>query len=202
MSASALVCDVEAMPTKPLSDETIESLRAGSTMFDRGRSYLTANPLAGLRVQPPSLRSRAWALAPIYAVMALSIGLGTGILELQWPSIAEALIRPLGLLIFPALIEEFVFRGILLPRSLMEASWQRQWLAIGLSTIVFVLHHPMNHFLIGFTDTSLFIDPGFLVIVAALGVTCGFAYLRSGSLWAPIAIHWATVVVWNLFLGR
>lgn len=194
--------DDDRMPTKPLTRETIASLRAGTTVFDQIRSYLAAHPVAGLRVRPPSLRSRAWMLAPIYAVIALSIGLGTGILEPQWPSIAEALIRPIGLLLFPALIEEFVFRGILLPRSLMDASWQKQWLAIGLSTIVFVLHHPMNHFLIGFTDTSLFIDPGFLVIVAALGVTSGFAYLRSGSLWAPIAIHWATVVVWNLFLGR
>lgn len=194
--------DDDRMPTKPLTRETIESLRAGTTVFDRLRSYLTANPVAGLRMRPPSFRSRAWVLAPIYAAVALGIGLGTGILEPQWPSITEALIRSIGLVIFPALIEEFVFRGILLPRSLMDANWKRQWLAIGLSTIAFVLHHPMNHLLIGFTDTSLFVDPGFLVIVAALGITSGFAYLRSGSLWAPIAIHWATVVVWNLFLGR
>jgi len=190
------------MSTKPIPSETIESLRAGSTNLDLLRGYLRSNPVAGLGVRPPSLRSTAWALAPIYAVLALALGLGTGILEPGWPSIGEALIRPIGLLLFPALIEEFVFRGILLPRSLIDASWQRQWGAIGLSTVVFVLHHPMNHIFIGFTDTSLFIDPGFLVIVAVLGVTCGFAYLRSGSLWVPIAIHWATVVVWNLFLGR
>lgn len=190
------------MSIKPLSPETLESLRAGSTFGDRLRSYLVANPIAGLRKRPPSFRSRAWWLAPIYAVLALTIGLGTGILEPSWPSIVEALIRPLGLLLFPALIEEFVFRGILLPRSLMEASWRRRWSAIGLSTVAFVLHHPLNHFLVGFTDTSLFVAPGFLVIVAALGLTCGYGYLRSGSLWVPIAIHWATVVVWNLFLGR
>ena len=198
----AKLSDGVCMPTKPISSETIDSLRAGTTLLDRLGAYLRANPMAGLRVRPPSLRTAAWALAPIYAVGALAIGLGTGILEFSWPSIAEALIRPVGLLLFPALIEEFVFRGILLPRSLMDASWHKQWAAIGLSTAVFVLHHPMNHFLIGFTDTSLFIDPGFLLIVAALGVTCAFAYLRSGSLWVPIAIHWATVVAWNLFLGR
>lgn len=194
--------DPGQMPTKPIPPETIESLRSGSSVTDRLRSYLVVNPVAGLRMRPPSLRSSAWLLAPIYAALALAIGLGTGILEPGWPSILEAVLRPVGLLLFPALIEEFVFRGILMPRSLTDASWRRQWTAIGLSTVVFVLHHPMNHFLIGFTDTLLFVDPGFLVIVAALGVTCGFAYLRSGSLWAPIAIHWATVVVWNLFLGR
>lgn len=171
-------------------------------MSGRVAAYLRANPMASLKVRPPPLNDSAWALAPIYAVLAVGLGLGTGILTPEWPSVAEALIRPIGLLLFPALIEEFVYRGILLPRSLRRASPQRQWLAIAGSTALFVLHHPANHFLIGFTDTSLFVDPAFLAIVTALGVTCGFAYLRSGSLWVPILIHWATAVTWNLFLGR
>ena len=37
--------------------------------------------------------------------------------------------------------------------------------------------------------------------VATLGYTCGYAYLRSGSLRAPILIHWVTVVVWNLLFS-
>jgi len=41
-----------------------------------------------------------------------------------------------------------------------------------------------------------------MVIVALLGLTCAVQRLRTGSLWLPMATHWLTVVVWNLFLGR
>ena len=74
--------------------------------------------------------------------------------------------------------------------------------AVALSTGLFVAMHPLNHWLIGLSDTSAFTDPVFLVIVTMLGLTCAFQRLRSPSLWLPVATHWATVVAWNLFLGR
>lgn len=77
---------------------------------------------------------------------------------------------------------------------------QFRW--ISLSSAVFVAWHPINHYLIGLTDTSLFVRPGFLIIVTMLGYGCGYLYLKTGSLWAPVALHWATTLIWNLFLGR
>ncbi len=51
------------------------------------------------------------------------------------------------------------------------------------------------------TPRSLFLNPWFLVITGALGVTCGYGYALSRSIWVPVIIHWVTVSVWVLFLG-
>jgi len=168
----------------------------------RCRRYLHTNPIAALRVRPPPITDRVWAMAAMYGAFALVVGLSSGTLEPGRPSLLEALVRPIGLLLFPAFIEEFVFRGVLLPRSLSLRPWLHQAAAVLASTLLFVAYHPLNHYLIGLSDTSLFVEPAFLVIVTALGLTCAVGYLRTGSLWVPILVHWATVVLWNLFLGR
>ena len=61
--------------------------------------------------------------------------------------------------------------------------------------------HPLNAVTVNRSAIPVFLDPAFLVIVAALGLTCGYSYVVSQSIWVPIFIHWATVVVWVLFLG-
>lgn len=103
--------------------------------------------------------------------------------------------------LLPCLIEESIFRGILLPPSLAHASTTRRAVAVISSTGLFVAMHPLNHWLVGLSD-SAFTNPTFLLIVALLGLTCAVQYLKTRSLWIPIATHWATVVAWNLFFGR
>ncbi|WP_366517676.1 CPBP family glutamic-type intramembrane protease [uncultured Marinobacter sp.] len=39
------------------------------------------------------------------------------------------------------------------------------------------------------------------IIVGDMGITCGYAYVLSRSIWVPVIIHWVTVTVWVLFLG-
>lgn len=167
----------------------------------RARRYLTDNLLAGLRA-PISPITRQWPIAAFYGCFALAVGLGTGLLRLQAPSWFELLVLPFVLVVYPSLIEESIFRGLMLPRTLLTASAGQRFVAITASTALFVLMHPMNAWFVGLSDTSQFLEPSFLVIVTALGYACGYLYLRTGSLWAPIALHWATVVAWNLFLGR
>ena len=137
-----------------------------------------------------------------YAVAALALGLGSGLLEPSWPQWWEVLLLPPMLVLYPALIEEAIFRGLLLPRTLNAGPPRRRVTAVALSTGLFVLMHPLNHWLVGLSDTSSFTDPVFLVIVTLLGLTCAVQRLWSPSLWLPIATHWATVVAWHLFLGR
>lgn len=169
--------------------------------MQRVAGFLWANPIAGLRSRPGADRQNS-ALFVLYGLFALVVGLGSGLLDPSLPRWWEVLAIPPLLVLYPCLVEEFVFRGVLLPRSLQLASRQRQFAHVAGSTAVFVAMHPLNHWLVGLSDTSDFTDPWFLVIVTALGVTCAVQYLRSGSLWWPIATHWATVVAWNLFLGR
>lgn len=168
----------------------------------RVRTFLRSAVVAPL-ARLPTRRNIGWiALAVPYGAAALVLGLSSGLLQPGWPQLWEvAVLAPL-LILYPSLIEEVVFRGMLLPPSLDDASTMRRIFAVFVSTSTFVAMHPLNHWLIGLSDTSAFTDPTFLAIVTILGLTCAVQYLKTRSLWVPIATHWATVVAWNLFLGR
>ena len=43
----------------------------------------------------------------------------------------------------------------------------------------------------------VFLEPGFLLVTAALGLTCTLAWRLTGSLWPAVVIHWLTVVGWK-----
>ena len=166
------------------------------------RSLLADRVLQPLR-RTPTAADLPWILLIVpYGLVALVLALTGGIVEPSWPDYWEYLLVPPALLVFPSLLEESIFRGLLLPPDLSEASPQRQLAAVLTSTAVFVAWHPLNHFLIGISDTSVFVDPTFLVIVTLLGLTCALQYLKTRSLWLPVLTHWATVLIWNLFLGR
>jgi predicted Abi (CAAX) family protease len=47
----------------------------------------------------------------------------------------------------------------------------------------------------------LFYDPVFLGLSTIFGVFCSVAYLRSGSIWPSVLMHWAVVVAWKLWFG-
>ena len=151
----------------------------------------------------PRHEDRLWILIALpYGIVSIIIGINSGILHPSLPQLWELFLLPPILLVFPSIIEESIFRGLLLPPSLDDASVRRRTFAVIASTALFVAMHPLNHWLIGLSDTSLFTNPTFLVIVTLLGLTCAIQYLKTRSLWVPIATHWLTVVVWNLFLGR
>ena len=89
----------------------------------------------------------------------------------------------------PALAEEIVFRGILMPR--FSAGW-----VVG-ATMLFVAWHPLeaHTFLHGARTT--FFDPRFLCLVALFGIASTWVVWRTGSLWASVVLHWFVVVGWR-----
>lgn len=98
----------------------------------------------------------------------------------------------------PALGEEFVFRGILLPRP---TGWLQTLISSLLSVAVFVLWHPLQVWLGLPLAQPVFTEPAFLILVAGLGVICSALTLRSGSLWPAVALHWLVVVGWKAGTG-
>ena len=96
--------------------------------------------------------------------------------------------------VVPALGEELVFRGVLQPERL-SGLWS--YAGAGLSLALFVLWHPMQVWTGWFTGQAVFLDPGFLILVAGLGLACTLSVHRSGSVWAAVAMHWVVVVVWK-----
>lgn len=171
-------------------------------MIERATAWLKANPIAGLRAPVRPLPQVVVLLTGLYGLTAVAIGLSTDLLEPTWPALWQIVVLPVVLVVYPSLLEEFFFRGVLLPRSLLDAPVWKQTAAVVASTILFVAYHPLNAATLSLSDTSMFTDPGFLVIVTMLGLLCGFAYVKTGSLWISVAIHWGTVLVWHLAFGR
>jgi len=87
----------------------------------------------------------------------------------------------LSLVVIAPLVEEFIFRGLLLYR------WAQKWglkTAIILSSLLFGLVHP---------------DP---IGATAFGIAMCILYLRTQSLWIPIICHGANnLVVWLIEVG-
>lgn len=99
----------------------------------------------------------------------------------------------LSAFIIPALSEELIFR-----------SWIRQGTPIGavISLLVFMLWHPAQVVLnLPFAHPN-FLQPGFLAVVACLGLACTLSRIRSGSIWPAVIIHWGVAMLWKaLFAG-
>lgn len=165
------------------------------------KEYLQANLGESFRQSPLRAPLKAWAFVPFYALSSLAIGFGSGLLRFELVSTELAPVLPFTLFIFPSLLEEAFFRGVLIPRDTVERGRRRSILALMWSTVFFVLWHPLNAVTVNRSAIPVFLDPAFLCIVAALGLTCGYSYIVSKSIWVPVFIHWATVIVWVFFLG-
>jgi predicted Abi (CAAX) family protease len=168
---------------------------------------LAANPalptrildlLASIRSLPSGAGWRRTALELAWALPLLLIvaHLG-GLAHLQAPPDALTSLR-LGAMLFlaPALGEELLFRGLLIPRD----GGKRAWMAI--SVVLFVLWHPLQAVTFGPPWAAVFLDPWFLADAAILGLALARIYAATGSLWPCVLTHWLVVLGWKtLFAG-
>lgn len=98
----------------------------------------------------------------------------------------------------PALLEELVWRVLLVPRPTSKYFWH-----FGIvSLVLYVASHPLGAWLFRPTARDIFYSPAFLLLATLLGLTCLVVYARTKSLWSCVVIHWLTVATWLLFGGR
>lgn len=109
------------------------------------------------------------------------------------PGASELVIIALTALFFPAIVEEVVFRGLLNRSQSIRAQL--------LSTLVFVIWHPVGALFILPEARSVFFDPRFLIFTACFGLLFCQMRLISGSLLPPIVCHWLVVVTWKALGG-
>ena len=145
---------------------------------------------------------RQWLVAAGVGLVALSIegviGVAGGFLRTAPPDWS---ILPFSLalaLIVPALGEESVFRGLLIPsrRDTRDAT-----LALLLSTAAFVAWHVVEALTFMRAAAPVFLRPDFLATTAVLGLACGVLRHRTGSLWPAVALHWLEVAIWQVAFG-
>jgi predicted Abi (CAAX) family protease len=121
-----------------------------------------------------------------------------GLADPGWVDNSALLIRlALVALVAPALGEELLFRVLLLPRPGEPASAK----TIAWSVLLFVLWHPPQALLFGPEWGKVVLNAGFLAAVAVLGVALARLYLRTGSVWPCMLLHWTAVVGWKAFFG-
>ena len=134
----------------------------------------------------------------IYAWVALLWGLRSALLRWQPVKSPQTIVTTLGIaFIVPALVEETLFRVILLPppnhpHFYLWASW---------GLILFILAHPLNALLFFPHRKNTFFNPHFLALAGLLGLLCTIAYQQSESLWLPVLLHWIPVGLWLLLWG-
>ena len=138
-----------------------------------------------------------------FFVCAVPIGLLSGLLHPSLPHLSPAEMAGTGLLLFvqPALAEEIVFRGLLLPRHADSMSRGRLFIVAGAALAVYVAAHPLSALFWKSGFLSLFESPAYLVLAALLGLACTATYWISRSIWPPVALHWLTVVTWMWLFG-
>lgn len=153
--------------------------------------------LAGLFTIPSR---KAWqvtiALAILYGILYLPLGFGLGFL--RWQPIDNwgiGLGVAIGALFMPGLVEEFLFRLLLLPHPTEPIGPLRRRNSIIINSILFLLYH-----LHPWTP-AFFRAPPFWIGAGLLGIVCTASYLQSRSLWTAVVLHWAIVMVWLLLLG-
>jgi predicted Abi (CAAX) family protease len=156
---------------------------------------------AGLTTVPTQL---GWVLGLLvgYGAIAIIFGASTRFLNWQAHSLTAADWRLLLQLFFaPALLEELLFRCLLLPHRIEGTSLGNTAIAILFSTVLFIFYHPANALTFYRPGRPTFWDWRFLTLAGLLGSICAICYQLSGSLWPPMIIHWLVVSIWIIWGG-
>ncbi len=111
---------------------------------------------------------------------------GLALSALPWDAVLRTLWLALLANAAAAVAEETIFRGFLFTG--LKDAWDTTG-ALLVSAIIFASVHILANAATGTVWTKL------IPMVALVGVLLAWAYLRTGSLWLPVGLHFA----WNLF---
>jgi predicted Abi (CAAX) family protease len=105
------------------------------------------------------------------------------------------------LFLLPALVEEILFRVLLIPHPIETASSTDFYLWSIISLILFIIYHPLNALTLYPQGKPTFMDWRFLTLAGLLGIVCTLAYGMTGSIWLSVLIHWVVVWCWLKLFG-
>lgn len=141
----------------------------------------------------------------LYSLIALPWGMKTGFLPSRPRSASQSLSSQLRLgissLIMPALVEELLFRCLIIPHPQEGVFWLTLLLWSGVSLLLFGVYHPLNARTFYPAGNPTFFDPTFLSLAILLGIACTCTYCFTGSIWPGTLMHWLVVTIWLLYLG-
>lgn len=106
--------------------------------------YLSDNFGQSFLASPFQAPLKAWALVPVFAIIAVFIGFRAGLFQFGWLDSPITPMIPFILFVFPSLLEEAFFRGVLIPRNIQASGNVKTATSVAVSTLVFVVWHPFN----------------------------------------------------------
>ncbi len=160
---------------------------------------LAARLIASLKTWPDPAGWLASLVAGCVTLAAMgALGLSTGLYSLHPANLTGLPLRLLTVAIVPALGEEAVFRGLLVPG---RGETDQPGAALALATGVFVIWHLTEAETFLGRAAPMFERPDFLACAAVLGLGCGWIRWRTGSLWPAVGLHWTMVTIWQTWLG-
>lgn len=166
-------------------------------------AYLVIRTFGGVTV--PSWLNWLETLAVLLGFVAIAYPLSKSQNLLPWSPWQVPWYRQLGwlirLLFVPALIQEYIFRVLMIPypKEWFPAwSW---WSWALLSLGLFVGFQWLYARFIQRSRYPFISTPLVLTLYTLLGTACTLAYWLTGSLWTITLIHWFAMSVWVLLLG-
>jgi len=145
----------------------------------------------------------AFVVLLVYAVLALVINKRSQLFAFQRAKLSpfKTFLIIFIAIITPSLLEESLYRALLIPRvsEALLLPQQLSWMAVSL--FLYVVSHPLIAWLFWPWSRTIFYRASFLMIVFILGLACSLLYYVSQSIWPAVMIHWFTIVSWKLFLG-
>ncbi|MEL7038867.1 MAG: CPBP family glutamic-type intramembrane protease [Cyanobacteria bacterium J06592_8] len=138
----------------------------------------------------------------VYGLVALPLGFLSGFLQFHpiMRSHWAVLIDLVKVFFFPALVEEIIFRVILIPHPFETVSIGTWIFWIVLSLGLFIIYHPLNALTFYPPGNPIFFNSIFLILAGLLGLICAIVYRLTGSLWGIVIIHGLVVFIWLYLL--
>jgi predicted Abi (CAAX) family protease len=139
----------------------------------------------------------------LYGLLARWVGLRSGLIKKEKSPLTtwHNFLLGIRLLVHPALVEETIFRGLLLPSPSGSSITPSVLFWFSMSLLLFVLAHPINSLLLRRSARPLFTDPVFLTLSGFLGLCTSALYWHTASLWPAILFHWFVVFIWMTRFG-
>ena len=128
-------------------------------------------------------------LFTVFAAIAIPLGIKIGFLAWR-PSLARMRYLPLnmlGILLFTAWPEEFLFRGLL--QNLLSKTVRNSWLGLFIAAGIFGLSHILH---------APFPDWKYVALASIAGVFYGLAWMRTRSLVPGVLIHALVDTSWHI----
>jgi hypothetical protein len=125
----------------------------------------------------------------LFTVIAIPLGEAIGFIHWE-PSLERLRSVPLmavGILVFTAWPEEFLFRGLL--QNLLARTFRNQWAGLAVAAVIFgfshILHAPYPNW-------------KYVILATIAGIFYGLAWMKTGSLVPGAIVHGCVDVLWHV----